>query len=141
MPKDIGRIGRECIVFRVRMLNRMITAIYDEALAKAGLRSSQYNLLVTAANREYSRPADLAKFLEMDESTLSRNVDRMCAKGWLRLVPEKDRRSHCIQVTGKGVGIIRKGYPAWLKAQEEVVRRLGPDHVTALKSVLRKLRE
>jgi DNA-binding MarR family transcriptional regulator len=141
MTEEIKQVGRECIAFRVRMLNRMITAIYDEALASVGLKGSQFNLLVATVNREETRPAELAKYLEMDESTLSRNVERMCAKGWLRLEPEEDRRSHLIKVTEKGLGLIRKGYPAWQKAQEEVHRRLGSENVAALKSVLRKLRD
>ena len=85
MTEETKQVGRECIGFRVRMLNRMITSIYDDALAGVGLKASQFNLLVAAVNREETRPAELAKFLEMDESTLSRNVERMCAKGWLRL--------------------------------------------------------
>src|SRR5690349_6115668 len=85
MTEETRRVGRECIGFRVRMLNRMVTAVYDEALAETGLKTSQFNLLVAVTNREGSRPADLAKILSMDESTLSRNAERMCAKGWLRL--------------------------------------------------------
>ena len=38
MDVDTRRIGRECIGFRVRMLNRMITSIYDDALAEVGLK-------------------------------------------------------------------------------------------------------
>ncbi len=141
MTEKTRQVGRECIGFRVRMLNRMITAIYDDALASVGLKGSQFNLLVATVNREEARPAELAKYLEMDESTLSRNVERMCAKGWLRLEPGEDRRSHVIKVTDKGLGLIRKGYPAWEKAQEEVSRRLGAEGVAAFKLVLRKLRD
>lgn len=141
MTDETRRVGRECIGFRVRMLNRMITTIYDDALAGAGLKVSQFNLLVTATNREDTRPAELAKFVEMDESTLSRNVERMCARGWLRLEPDEDRRSHLIKVTEKGMALLRRSYPAWQRAQEEVTRRLGSDNVAALRSVLRKLRD
>lgn len=141
MTDETRRIGRECIGSRVRMLNRMITAIYDDALAGVGLKVSQLNVLVTATNREDTRPAELAKFLEMDESTLSRNVERMCARGWLRLEPDEDRRSHLIKVTEKGMALLRRSYPAWQRAQEEVTRRLGSDNVAALRSVLRKLRD
>ena len=123
------------------MLNRMITAIYDDALASVGLKASQFNLLVATANREEPRPAELAKYLEMDESTLSRNVERMCNKGWLRLEPGEDRRSHVIKVTDKGRAMIRKAYPAWQQAQDDVSRRLGADSIAALKLVLRKLRD
>ena len=141
MTEQTRQVGRKCIGVRVRMLNRMITAIYDDALARVGLKASQFNLLVATVNREETRQAELAKYLEMDESTLSRNVERMSAKGWLRLEPGEDRRSHVIKVTDKGLGLIRKGFPAWQKAQEEVNRRLGADSVAALKSVLRKLRD
>src|ERR1700730_16921003 len=139
MTEETKRIERECVAFRVRKLNRMVTAIYDSALASAGLKTSQYSVLVAVANREKARPAELAKLLQMDESTLSRNVERMCAKGWLRLEPDADRRSHLIEVTDKGQALIRKCLPAWQRAPTEVSQRLGADSVAALKSALRKL--
>jgi DNA-binding MarR family transcriptional regulator len=139
MAEDLKQIERECVGFRVRMMNRMVTAIYDDAMISAGLKTSQFTVLVAVASREESRPAELAKFLHMDESTLSRNVDRMCNKGWLKLVPEQDRRSHLIAITDSGRALIRKSYPAWRKAQDEVTQRLGADGVAALRSVLRKL--
>ena len=128
-----------CVGGCVRKLNRMVSAIYDGALANAGLKTSQFSVLVSVANRKQARPAELTKHLQMDESTLSRNVDRMCARGWLRLVPDKDRRSHLIEVTDKGQALIRKCLPAWQKAQAEISRRLGTDTVAELRSALRKL--
>jgi DNA-binding MarR family transcriptional regulator len=136
-----GKVERECIGFRVRKLNRMITAIYDAALARAGLKTSQFTVLVAVANREKARPAELTKLLQLDESTLSRNVERMCARGWLRLEPEKDRRSHLVEVTDKGQALIRRCLPVWQQAQEEVTKRLGAEGVAAVRSALRKLRE
>jgi DNA-binding MarR family transcriptional regulator len=63
------------------------------------------------------RPAELAKLLKMDESTLSRNVARMCARGWLRLEHgEDDLRSHQITITEKGRALLRRSYPVWQKA-------------------------
>ena len=133
-------MARECLAFRIRMLNRMVTAIYDEALSSAGLKVSQFTVLVAVANQERSRPSELAKVLQMDESTLSRNVDRMCARGWLRLESDEDRRSHLITITDKGMAMIRKAYPGWQKAQEEAVSQLGEDGIAALRSAIRKLR-
>jgi DNA-binding MarR family transcriptional regulator len=77
----------------------------------------------------------------VDESTLSRNVARMCARGWLRLEPgDDDRRSHQIKLTEKGMALLRRGFPAWQKAQNQVVHRLGSDGVTALRSIVKSLR-
>jgi len=117
----------------------MVSAIYDSALAGAGLKTSQFSVLVAVANRDKARPAELIKLLQMDESTLSRNVERMCARGWLRLERNEDRRSHLIEVTDKGRALVRKCLPAWQQAQEEVSQRLGADSVAAIRSALRKL--
>ena len=141
MTEDTKRVGPECLGFRARLLSRVITAVYDDALAEVGLKVSQFSVLNAIASREETRPAELAKFLEMDESTLSRNVARMCAKGWLRLEPGKDdRRSHQITVTETGKALLQKSYPAWERAQSQVVRKLGADGVAALKAVVKKLR-
>jgi DNA-binding MarR family transcriptional regulator len=135
------RVGPECLGFTARLLSRVITAVYDDALADVGLKVSQFSLLSAIANREDTRPAELAKFLAMDESTLSRNVARMCARGWLKLESgDDDRRSHQIIITEKGMALLRKSYPAWQKAQSQLTQRLGSQGVTALKSIVRKLR-
>jgi len=139
--EDLRKVERECVGFRVRMLNRIVTAIYDGALASAGLTTSQFTVLVAIANRGKSKPRELARLLQMDESTLSRNVERMCVKGWLRLEPEGDRRSHLIQITDKGEASIRKGLPAWQQAQEVVTGELGAETVAALRLALHKLRD
>ena len=136
-----NRVGPECLGFTARLLSRVITAVYDDALADVGLKVSQFSVLSAIANREDTRPAELAKFLAMDESTLSRNVARMCARGWLQLESgDDDRRSHQIAVTDKGMALLRKSYPAWQKAQSQLTQRLGAEGVTALKSIVRKLR-
>ena len=102
---------------------------------------AMFSVLNAIANREEMRPAELAKLLEIDESTLSRNVARMCARGWLRREPGKDdRRSHRITVTEKGAALLRKSHSVWQKAQNLVADRLGPDGVAALKSVVGRLR-
>jgi DNA-binding MarR family transcriptional regulator len=141
VTQETQKIARECMAFRIRMLSRIVTAAYDKAVAKAGLKISQFTVLVAVSNFEKCRPKDLAKSLAMDESTLSRNVERMCAKGWLRLEPDIDRRSHLITITDKGQAMILKAYPQWQKAQEETVRQLGVEGVATVRSALRKVRQ
>jgi DNA-binding MarR family transcriptional regulator len=142
MPEDTKRVGSECLGFRARLLSRIVTSVYDESLSAVSLKVSQFSVLNAVASRADALPAELAKFLDMDESTLSRNVARMCARGWLRLEPgEDDRRSHQIRLTPAGKALLRKSYPAWQQAQGQVAHKLGPDGVAALKLVVRKLRQ
>jgi DNA-binding MarR family transcriptional regulator len=139
MTEESRRVERECLGFRVRKLNRIVTAIYDGALANAGLKTSQFTVLVAIANRKKVRPADLTRLLQLDESTLSRNVDRMCAKGWLRLKAGDDRRSHLIEVTDQGQVLLRKALPAWQQAQTKVADWLGAASIAQLRAALRRL--
>ena len=139
MNESIKGVEGVCVCGYVRKLSRVVTAIYDGALADAGLKTSQFSVLIAVANRGKARPAELTDLLQMDESTLSRNVERMCARGWLRLERNEDRRSHLIEITDKGEALIRKCLPAWRQAQAEVSERLGTGTVKELRSALRKL--
>jgi DNA-binding MarR family transcriptional regulator len=55
--------------------------VYDDALAEVGLKVNQFSLLNAVASREDTRPAELAKFLEMDESTLTPQCGAHVRKG------------------------------------------------------------
>ena len=45
-PADI--IFEQCLAGRLRILNRVVTNMYDEALRPLGVKTSQLNILVTA---------------------------------------------------------------------------------------------
>ena len=82
---SIDVIARDCIAVRMRMLNRVITNLYDEALRPLGVKVSQMNILVATAKLVLARPAQVCEILQLDTSTLSRNVERMRARGWLEV--------------------------------------------------------
>lgn len=122
----------ECIAVRVRLLNRVLTRLYDEALRPLGLRVSQMSVLVAVARQGQARPGDVCGVLSMDKSTLSRDVVRLKARGWLESVPGRDARSHALRVTDAGRALLARAVPAWQKAQRQAADLLGPDAVAAL---------
>src|SRR5215831_1848863 len=85
--RAIDAIARTCIALRLRLLNRGVTNLYDDALRPLGLKVSQLNLLVVTAKLGLAQPARVCDLLQLDASTLSRNVERMRARGWLEVVP------------------------------------------------------
>src|SRR5688572_20703487 len=94
--KQVDRIAATCIAVRLRLLNRVVTNIYDDALRPLGLKVSQLNILIVTAKLGLARPAQVCDILQLDASTLSRNVKRMMARGkqWLEVVPgEEDART------------------------------------------------
>ena len=133
-------IARECLAVRLRMLNRVVTNIYDDALRPLGVKASQLNILVVVARRGLARPADVCERLQLDTSTLSRNVERMKTKGWLEVVADDDGRAQPFRLTSKGRKLLERVMPAWEKAQAKVKKLLGADTVASIDEAVRRIR-
>ena len=133
-------IARECLAVRLRMLNRVVTNIYDDALRPLGVKASQLNILVVTAKLGLARPADVCDRLQLDISTLSRNAERMKAKGWLEVVSDDDGRAQPFRLTAKGRRLLERAMPAWEEAQEKVKKLIGADAVAAIDDAVRRIR-
>ena len=135
----IDDIAGQCIAVRLRMLNRVVTNIYDDALRPIGLKVSQMNILVAAAKMGTARPTEVCQHLHLDVSTLSRNVERMKARGWLEVVPDEDGRSQPFRLTAQGRKLLNKAIPSWERAQKRVKDLLGSDVVNQLDHAMRRI--
>jgi len=113
-----------CTCARLRKLARRMTRIYDAHLAAQSIKVTQYSLLANAA----PGPRTLSEFaaeLEMDRSTLSRNLAPLVAQGWMEIAIGADPRSRSISVTAAGRRKLKAALPLWRKAQCEVESILG----------------
>jgi DNA-binding MarR family transcriptional regulator len=137
----IDTIAGECIAVRMRMLNRVVTNIYDDALRPLGLKVSQMNILVAAGKMGTARPAEVCERLHLDVSTLSRNVERMKARGWLEVIPDDDGRAQPFRLTDQGNKLLERATPAWKTAQARCKTLLGEGIVELLGSALRRINE
>src|SRR5262249_46959219 len=135
----IDTIARTCIAVRLRLLNRVITNLYDDTLRPLGLKVSQLNILVVTAKLGLAQPAKVCELLQLDTSTLSRNVQRMRAKGWLEVVPGEDARTQPFRLTGRGKRLLERAVPAWERAQQQASKLLGDDGVAVLNKTASKL--
>src|SRR5947199_7289349 len=135
----IDKVARECIAVRLRTLNRVITSIYDNTLRPLDLKVSQMNILVAAAKMGTARSIEVCEYLHLDVSTLSRNVERMKARGWLEVVPDEDGRSQPFRLTPQGRKLLEKAVPAWSEAQQQVKNLLGDGIVEQLNNAMRRV--
>ena len=118
-------IARECLAVRVRMLNRTITAIYDDELRPLGLTAGQLNILVVIRKRGPMSPGGVARRLNMEKSTVSRNVERMRKNGWLTVMAVGSGRTQELELTRQGNSLLEKSLPAWEEAQTRARAVLG----------------
>ena len=128
----VDRIASQCIAVRMRKLNRVITGIYDQKLRPLGVKVSQLNVLVAAAKLRLARPQDICRILQLDASTLSRNLDRMKASGWIEIIPGPDARTQPFRLTAAGKRLLERAVPLWGRAQEQAVQRLAQDGLGGL---------
>jgi DNA-binding MarR family transcriptional regulator len=123
------------------LLNRVVTNLYDDALRPLGLKVSQLNILVVTARLGLARPAQVCDILQLDASTLSRNVRPLQAHGWLEVVPGEDARAQPFRLTPQGKRLIEKAVPAWEEAQRRATELLGSEGVALLGRAAKTLRE
>src|SRR4051812_49326179 len=138
---SIDTIARTCIAVRLRLLNRVVTNFYDDALRPLGLKVSQLNILIVTARLGLARPARVCDILQLDTSTLSRNVKPLQAHGWLEVVPDEDARAQPFRLTPQGERLIEKAVPAWEEAQRQATELLGDEGIGLLDKAAKKLRQ
>ena len=138
LKHDAAEVIRDCIATRLRMANRVITNVYDNALRPCGLKVSQMAMLVLAEDRGLIRQSEVGAELQLDDSTLSRNLELMRANGWLEKVSADDARVHSYRLTEEGRTLLDKAIPAWRNAQGEAKLLLGDVGVQALRRFARE---
>lgn len=113
-----------------------MTALYDRELAPTGLRLTQYALLATL--RREGKDAgvavtDLAAAMDMDRTTLTRNLRPLLDQGLIELGTDPaDARVRRALVTAKGNAAFASAMPHWRVAQDFVNQTLGEGNVLAL---------
>ena len=136
---SIDTIAKTRIAVRLRLLNRVVTNLYDDALRPLGLKVSQLNILIVTAKLGLARPAQVCKILQLDVSTLSRNIKPLQAHGWLEVVPDADARAQPFRLTARGRWLIEKAVPAWEEAQRQASELLGDEGIALLDKAARKV--
>jgi DNA-binding MarR family transcriptional regulator len=115
----------DCACHKVRMAARVVTRAYDDALRPVGLRATQLAVLVAVGNDRAISIAALAKLMEMDRTTLTRNLRPLEKEGLVAIGLEGWHRSRTLEITGKGLSLLREALPYWERAQAALRRKLG----------------
>jgi DNA-binding MarR family transcriptional regulator len=125
-----------CTNLQLRRLTRQVTQRYDAQMAAAGLKTTQYSLLSAVLQMGPARPADLAAQLNMDASTLTRNLKPLISAGWVDLTAGADARSRAVSITELGRSKRAEAQRHWKAAQLSLNNTLGLDRVAALHDLI-----
>jgi len=123
--KMVNSIATDCLSVRLRLINRMVGMIYDEALRPHGIKASQLNILVAVSAFGKVTSRQLCRVLHMDTSTSSRALARLRKNRWLQVEPSGDGKILKIKITKAGFKKIEQVYPDWQRAQAKALETLG----------------
>lgn len=132
----VAPAARGCTNLKLRQLTRRVSAHYDHLLGEAGLKTTQYSLLSHIVKLAPIRPGELADAMEMDASTLTRNLQVLVAQGWATVGEGSDARSRLVQATAAGRAKRDEAQRCWKRAQLTLNERLGAERVAALHALL-----
>jgi len=129
----VDRITSECLAARVRLLNRQVLRLYDAALRPLKIKVTQLNVLVVLARLGPCSPTALTQVLDMEKSTLSRNVERLRLRGFVAVEAGPSGRTQVVAVTPKGQKLLDAALPRWEAAQRQTEQLLGARTMEALR--------
>src|ERR1700758_4512924 len=95
--------AQDCNCFALRSAARHVSQFYDQFLAPAGLRTSQFSILAKLKRLGPMTINALAENMVMDRTTLGRNVLPLERDGLISIAPNAtDRRAKELRLTKAG---------------------------------------
>jgi MarR family protein len=83
-----------CVWRTPRMVSRAVTQLYDNLLRPSGLRVTQVSILATIARLGEANLRQLEYMLAIDQTTLTRSLNRLERDRVIERVPHPDWRCH-----------------------------------------------
>ena len=134
--KSVSTPASGCSSQKLRQLSRRVSQHFDHIVGEAGLKNTQYSLLTRIVDRGPVRPGELADLLQMDASTLTRNLQPLVAQGWVVVGPGDDGRSRFVTATEAGRAKRVEAQKEWRRAQRAFAARVGEYRVARLHALI-----
>ena len=133
-PRPAPDGQEDCICFLLRSAARRASALYTRHLNRIGIGLPQHSLVGMAAafEKQNGRPAtitELAQALDLDRTTLTRNIRPLVASGLLTVEPSANGgRARAVRATREGRAAYRAGVALWREAQDEMIAGLKSEY-------------
>ena len=133
-PGDMN--GYRMLLFRASHAQRQLMHPF---MASVGLGTGQPKLLSYLAEYGSSSPRDMADFYELDPAGVSRMLDALAGKGFVKIEPHAaDRRSKVVSLTPEGARVACAWNAACAEEAEAMLAGFAPEEREAFADYLRR---
>ena len=129
-----------CNCLALRQASRHVSQFYDQFLARAGLRTTQFSILAKLRRLGPLSINALAKEMVMDRTTLGRNILPLQRERLIEIVKgSTDRRSKELRLTESGLARFKQASKGWAEAQARFEAAFGDTRAQDLRAVLHEI--
>jgi len=139
-PEECRAMAHLCLSMNLRKTERLVTRHYDSYLAGAGVTAVQLPILASIATLDEPTFRSLSEELELDRTTLSRNLALLSRSGLLSVGPSSGPKPGKISLTAKGRRTVQRAHRLWLEAHRALEGALPNTAVSDGLRFLRRLR-
>ena len=140
MPRSSLLEAKNCACFSVRKTARVLTQEYDQSITPSGLKTTQFSALAVIHRLGPIMITDLAKAMEIERTSLTRNLKLIERDGLIKSRSGEDARSRIVEITGAGQEKLDEAQVLWKIVQSRVVEKFGEKRFEFLRDELEALR-
>lgn len=132
-PSDLFETTR-CLCLAARRAARTITRAFDRELRSHRLRATQFTLLATLSLKGEQTIGELAEYIVIDRTTMTRNVALAERKGLVATRRRQgDARVRVVTITPRGSQTLAVALGSWRQVQAGLTEAMGNDAADGLR--------
>lgn len=139
--ENLKSVGSRCAGVRTLMTARSVARLFDNKMKAVGLTGTQFSLLVAIGSREFKSISELGETLNIEKSTLSRNLRPLMDAGLIVRDRAAGGRSISHTLTTEGEERLEAAYPIWQSVQDQLEDSLGYEDMRAGYKFMARLRQ
>ena len=128
-----------CYCISLCRAENALTTFYDDQLKSIGITIKQFCLIDNLNKLQEASTSELAQKVNLERSTITRNLKVLIAKGWIYDKAKSGQRAHKYSLTGDGIEIHKKASELWRLTQLKVEAIIGADKLEDFMETLYQL--
>lgn len=114
---------------------------YDTKIKTSGISANQFFLLSTLKKIGPCTTTKLASNTRLDRTTVARNIRPLVEKKYIMNQADENRRNNALQITDKGIEMLKKANQIWKTIQDEYAQFMGEESLDNLRHLLSKTQQ
>lgn len=132
--------SEESVAYRMNQVRLLLCSVIDAKLDPSGLSALQWGVLKALFDSRARTPTALCRILLSDSGAMTRQLDFLEKRGFIRRVRnESDRRSVHLVLTDTGHAVIRETLPLIVETHGRQLHGFTGDEVTTLKQFMDRM--